>query len=499
MLFFVSTSAFADGEYDKLTLNILEPTSTLTQGVINFNIARSQINAFNEFTNAAEKFAQSNVIAAYDDFKYIIDNVETNDFGYLQMAGKLSEFGFFDLAQLALSKTSDNNISANHIENLERFYTPKKRLGYEEEILLAEAYSNIIFNDQSTETVSELLANKELLKQYDYANYILALGAYKANNLPTAEFYIEIAVAQNPENLNYKVLQAEILANGMRPDDALKIVDLLKKEKLNEYEFERKINALEQYVLYKCANKNWEKDYHLGYYYFYENEYNKSVKTLLAAIDKKKKNNAKVQALLSRVYLSMQEYEKAEDNANKTYKITHKNPKALLTLGDLSYLKKDYKHALKYYKDAEKYEKNSYVPSIKSAKTYMQLGKEKKSRELYTKVLKDYSNCYEAYYSVALIEPYKELSYLKKSVGINLGFIDGWLALARYEIKRDNLALAQEYLSNAYYIDSNDYRYYYYQGLLYKSQEDFKNANFYFNKCLSLNPDCAEAKKELEL
>ena len=88
---------------------------------------------------------------------------------------------------------------------------------------------------------------------------------------------------------------------------------------------------------------------------------------------------------------------------------------------------------------------------------------------------------------------------VEKALGINITYIDAWLGLARYEISRDNFAMAQDYLSNAYYIDQNDFRYYYYQGLIYKSQDDYPTAAMYFKKCLKLNPNCVEAQKELNL
>ena len=113
--------------------------------------------------------------------------------------------------------------------------------------------------------------------------------------------------------------------------------------------------------------------------------------------------------------------------------------------------------------------------------------------------MKTSSTSVDAYYNIAMIEPYKQMAYLKKALGIDIAYIDAWLGLARYEIGRDNFSMAQDYLANAYYIDQNDYRYYYYQGLIYKSQDDIQTAALYFRKCLKLNPKCIEAQKELRL
>lgn len=485
--------------FNKFSINLLDSSMKVTQLAINFNITASQVAAFNEFLKATDKFKNNNVEVAYEDYKFILDNIETSDFGYILMSGKLADYGFFYLSDRANQKTSDPNISRNHIENIETFFYPKNRLPYKEEIYLAEAYSNIMFNAQSKEVMEDLLQNEEILNKYDYANYILALAAFKSNNLQVARQFIQVAVAKNPQNLNYKILEAKIFANGMRPQEALKVVKQLKKERLTESELIRRVDSIEQYVLYKCATKDNEKNYHLGYYYYLEGDFNKSIRTLQCALTKKKKYNAQVNSLLSEVYLSMQEYEKAQESAIKTIKKDKKDSTANLALGQVNYLNKNYKKAMKNFKIASKDEANKTKAEVKIAQTYQSTGNERKAKEMFEKVLRNSSTEYEAYYNIALIEPYKQLIYLKKALGINIMYTNAWLALARYEISRDNFSMAEDYLSIAYYLDQNNYRYFYYQGLIYKSQDDMQTAALYFRKCLKLNPNCVEAKKELYL
>ena len=81
----------------------------------------------------------------------------------------------------------------------------------------------------------------------------------------------------------------------------------------------------------------------MGNYYYLEGEFNKSIKTLQSALGKNKKNNAQVNALLSKVYLTMQEYEKAKDSAQKAVKKDKNNSNARLTLGNINYLHQNYK------------------------------------------------------------------------------------------------------------------------------------------------------------
>ena len=304
----------------------------------------------------------------------------------------------------------------------------------------------------------------------------------------------------NSQNLNYKKLKAEILSQSKHPKDALKMLASIKAQKLYTADFSRKINSLEQYVLYKSEKNYSDKMYHLGYYYYYENENAKALRTLQSSITTKKKHNKDVYAILSRVYFDMQEFEKAQDIATKAYKIDSGDMTTLLVLGDLSYRTGDYKTALKYYKDAESHNKTATsICSVKVAQTYEMLGKEKRAVDIYEKVLKTYSDSWVAYYKIALKDKSKELAYLKKAIAINANFKDAWLDLGRLEIERGNFFEARKYLGVANYIDENDFRYYYYQGLIAKNQGLKQDAEKYFKKSLLLKPDYAPAKEELSI
>lgn len=277
------------------------------------------------------------------------------------------------------------------------------------------------------------------------------------------------------------------------------MVDYIKSQKLYSADFTRKVNSLEQYVLYKSEKNYAEKMYHLGFYYYYENELAKSIRTLQSALTTKKKHNKDVYAIMSRVYYDMQDYEKAQDTALKAHKADGNNPIALLVLGDLSFREGDYKTALKYYRNAEANDKNSSICPVKVAQTYEQLGKEKKALEIYEKILKTYNDCYLAYYKIALKDKSKEIAYLKKAIAINANFKDAWIDLGRVSIERGNYSDAKNYLGVANYIDENDFRYYYYQGLIAKNQGMKQIADGYFKKTLRLNPNYQPAKEELSI
>lgn len=454
--------------------------------------------SFDNLKSAMDKFTQCNIRASWEDFKATINAAPDNDFIYIAYANKMADLGFFDLANLSVSKIKDQALAGVSVDAMKRFYYPRRKLKLEDELFLAEAYSNILYNNQSSEATNELLKNDALLSTSDYANYLVALGSYKSNFFSNASKYINIAILQNPSNLNYQKLKAEILAENDDAIEAMKVVDNLKKQDLYSSEYERKINSLEQFVLYKTKKAQGEKNYHLGYYYYLDDDDAKAIRTLQSVLNSKKRgNNGLVYSLMSEIYLDMDEFEKAADTAKKAYKIDKNSSKALMTLGNLRYQDKDYKHALEYYKTAANRDKKNYNPLIKEALAYKQLSNLKKSKEIYIKVLKNYSNSWEAYYNVALLDKDKRTIYLKKALAVNPLYEAAWIELAKDAIDDGKLNMAQQYLSNAHYIDENDFRYYYYQGLINKNLGDSSQAEINFKKCLKINSNFKEAQNEL--
>lgn len=78
------------------------------------------------------------------------------------------------------------------------------------------------------------------------------------------------------------------MLQSKKPKNALKIVEDIKQQPLLTKEFINKVNALEQYVLYKTVKQDPEKKYHLAYYYYYEGELTKAIRTLQGAVTQKR-------------------------------------------------------------------------------------------------------------------------------------------------------------------------------------------------------------------
>lgn len=449
-----------------------------------------------DFSNATGRFVQCNIRASRDDFENIIKKAGENDFFYLTMADKMAGLGFFSLADSALSRISED-FSKNPANVIKRFYYPSKKLTQEQEILLAETYSNIIYNNQSTEAVKELSKNSTLLAHCDYANYIMALGYYKSGAFTKANKYIDNAISKSPSTLNYRKLKVEILAETGKEEAALRIIAMLKKQNLLSYEYERKVSSLEQYTLYKTGKTSSLRNYHLGYYYYLENDFSKAIKSLQTALSGKKGvDNQSIYSLMAKIYFETAEFEKARESVQKAYKLDKNNPQTLIVLGNLDYNQGNYQQALKYYRQAAK-NKKDYLPQIKEAIVHQKLSNGQKAKEILDKVMKAYPQSWQAYYYSGLLDENEGEEYFNQSLAINPMFKEVWIELAKISILKQDYLKAKKYLSNAFCIDENDFRYYYYQGLVEKNAGDCAQAEYNFKKCLKLKSDFEPAKKEL--
>lgn len=258
---FGANVSFADSAF--LPLKTINPDAQQAPqtGVVSVNLSKTSENntyidlstgdAFKGFDDATNKFVECNIRSSWEDFKSLINKTQSNDFMYSSFANKMADMGLFDLANLATAKIQDKSLTNISTDAMKRFYYPRNKMRLDDELFLAESYANIMFNNQSSEATTELLKKDRLLSLYDYANYMVALGSYKSNNFTQAAKYSNIAILQNPNNLNYQKLKAEILAENNDAQGAIRVVENLKKQNLYSYEYERKVKSLEQFILYK--------------------------------------------------------------------------------------------------------------------------------------------------------------------------------------------------------------------------------------------------------
>ena len=440
-----------------------------------------------KYASAENRFLQGNIKASYDDYRDLIAKLSHDDYVFLMYGIKMAECGFFDLSEDLILRLDNNLYTKNYVKDIRKFYYPSAMVNSKDIIYLADAYAGIVYNNLAIETTSELLNSVQACES-DYKNYLIALGFYKSNNLEQALKYINNAIVQNDVNVNYKVLKAKILADSKKTKLALKILKEIQNTEFLTVDFQNKIKAIEEYVYYKTAKDEPLKDYHLAYYYHLQDKSLLATKVLQSSILQAKQYSPLIFGLLSRIYYENDEPLKAQEFAQRAYREDGKNYLAILTLADLNYDERKYEEALKFYKEAKRVTKES-LPAVGVAKSYLALEKFKKSKKIYEKLLKKNSNDGELLAGSLKVFPQKADEFFPIIASLDISNNEIWLGLASVAIKSENYTMAETYLNNAYYIDENNFKYYYYLSLVLNAKGDFENSKKSLIRCSLLNSD----------
>lgn len=479
----LSTPAIAQAETVKPLKIKAETTVANMDMVIKDNFVKAK------FASAENRFAQSNVKASYDDFNDLIQRASHDDYVFLVYGMKMAEYGFFDLSDALIAKLDDNGFTSSYVSDIKKYYYPSAMVNPKDVVYLADAYSNIMYNNMAIETTSELL-NSNQASESDYKNYLIALGYYKSNNLPLALKYINNALVENDVNINYLALKAKILADSNKSAQALKVLAKIKKADFKTVDFQRKVKAIEEYVLYRTAKAEALKDYHLAYYYHLQNKSLLATKVLQSAVLHAKQYSPLVFSLLGRIYYENEEPLKAQEFASRAFREDKNNYLASLTLADVSYDNRKYDESLKYYKHAKKLTRD-IEPSVGMAKTYLAMEKDKKSKKIYEKLLKKNQFDEDLLVNSLQVFPQKSDYFMPRVASIDISNNDIWLGLANLAIRDKNFNMAATYLNNSYYIDANNFRYYYYLSLVLRAKGDNELAQQSLIRCSRLNSDYA--------
>lgn len=440
-----------------------------------------------KYASAENRFLQGNIKASHDDYADLISRATHDDYVFLAYAIKMAEYGFFDLSEELINKLDNNLYTKNYVKDIRKFYYPSGMVNTKDTLYLADAYASIVYNNLAIETTSELL-NGAQAAESDYKNYLIALGFYKSNNLAQALKYINNAILENDKNINYKILKAKVLADSKKSKQALKVLKEIQKEEFLTIDFQDKIKAIEEYVLYKVAKDEPLKDYHLAYYYHLQEKSLLATKVLQGAILQAKQYSPLIFGLLSKIYYENDEPLKAQEFAQRAYKEDNKNYLATITLADINYDERKYDDALKFYKEARNLSKDP-APSVGMAKTYLALEKNKKSKKLYEKLLKKHSNDSDLLVGSLKVFPQRADDYLPTIASVDITNNEIWLGLANLAIKDGNYTMAETYLNNSYYIDENNFKYYYYLSLVLRAKGDIERSRESLVRCSKLNSD----------
>ncbi len=444
-----------------------------------------------KYASAENRFLQGNIKASHDDFADLISRAVHDDYVFLAYGIKMAEYGFFDLTTDLFKKLDTNLYTENYVKDIKTFYYPSGMVNPKDITYLADAYAGIVYNNLAIETTSELL-NSTKAAESDYKNYLIALGYYKSNNLPQALKYINNAITENDINVNYKILKAKILADSNKSKQASKVLAEIKKVHFTTVDFQEKIRSVEEYISYKAAKEEVLKDYHLSYYYHLQDKSLLATKVLQSAILQAKQYTPQIFGLLGKIYYDNDEPLKAQEFAQRAFKEDAKNYLAALTLADLSFDERKYEEALKYYKLAKKLTKDT-EPSVGIAKSYLALDNAKKSKKIYEKLLKKNKLDEDLLIGSLQVFPQRVDEYLPRIASVDITNNEIWLGLANQAIKDLNYSMAETFLNNSYYIDENNFKYYYYLSLVLRARGDIERSNQSLVRCSRLNSDYASS------
>lgn len=466
---------------------------TAAQGFVN----PAKVDYAKMYAEANEKFTQGNITAAYKAYKAVLQATSKEDFVNLGLAYKFANIGLFTLAQEAINNIQDRELYNTQIQLLKSRLFPQVVLSYDDEIFLAQNYTEIYYNNLAFEVARDMNKMSEHHKRSDYAHYILSQAYYNTKEYNKAINEINKALSINPDNANYLKYKAQIFCETNRLSESIKILDSLLDTNINILDYRNDIEGLKYYTQAKATKDRLKSSYYLANYFIKAQDDKRAIKELNQNISANKKDYQSL-TLLADISFRQNNLSDAMDYYEKSYKIKKNDPQTLTGIADMYLFKKDYKNALDFYLKATKQNKKDTESLIKASLCYKMLNISDKSVELANKAFEKENATAQTYYIASKINDIKNIQYLKKTVSIDPMFVDAWLDLADISLKNNRNDLAKIYLDTVKYLNKKNARYYYYSGLLNKklglNDEAVKN----LKKALELNSLYDEAAEELK-
>lgn len=451
-----------------------------------------------KFVSATSKFNQGNATSAYEEYSNLIDKLD-NDIMLLNLSKVLYKIGFFSLASKAEDKITYKNQYYGNIYDLEISYLPKSKLSQEDEIFFAKMYSSIFFDNSAHEANLELLSKKNQYQKNDYYNYLLSQSYFEQKEYHKALNYINKAINYNSENTNYKLAKIDILSSLKKYQDALNIVKKLEKNTKIIY-LSNEIQ-IKKYTLKAQNGKNdKEKKYALAYKTFLEGNYEKTKKECLYILNFDKDNN-KIISLYAKSELALGQIERANSYFIKAYKIEKNDIETLIGLGDIRYIHKDYKGAIKMYKRALKHDPSNNEILIKLALSQKDYAKDLKSIAKTKAKLDKLPQNYISYYNCAISSAQKnnllKEEFLKQSINLNPLFEPALGEMVDLDLKNKNFKNAKGLIDSSSFTLEKNYYYYYLYAMYMQSQNKKQDAIQLYKTSLDLNPNFEIANSKL--
>ncbi|MDD3237892.1 MAG: tetratricopeptide repeat protein [Candidatus Gastranaerophilales bacterium] len=436
-----------------------------------------------QFYEALERYTQGNVFVAYNGFSNLIKSNNLNDCYYMMLAYQMADIGFFSLADEALSKVKNIDVWNPYITMIKKTCFPKYKHSESDEMFLAGAYSSIEYNNLTQESVKDILKREKLARRSDFANYLIANAAYSDKDYERALSAINKAISINSDNIYYQKYKVRILCELKQYKDAMKIVKNLQEKNIPLPESKIEIEKLANYVLANSEKKENIAKYHLALYFYLNNDYSRAIQTF-TSIPKSK--NPQISSVLGDIYFQTKDFAKATEYYEKAISINKHFSHAYNGLGNIAFLQKNYAVAKTNYEKAVKYDNKNLDSLVALSVIALKEDNQKLAKSYCDKAITVDSNNFKPYYVYAKLKSQKSLNYLTKASILNPFFANTWLDLADNALMNKNIDMAKNYIDSVNFLEENNYRYYYYKGVLAKIKNNEETANKNFVKASTL-------------
>ena len=437
------------------------------------NINKNSETFMEGLQRATTRYSQTNVVAAYKDFSAVINSIDgKNDFLYIIIARRLNSLGFFTLSQNSFINIKDEDLWHKQIESMKKIYNPAVTLTYDEEIYLAKAQTEVLYNNSAKEAIKTLEDDDKITKKSDYANYILSIAYFENKNYLKSMNAINKALNKSPGCVNYLHMKEKIYTQTKNYKAALKVIDEIEKSNVSLNYINEIINNDKLYILMKMAKKDKAK-YYSAKLLFQTGEYDKALKEAQAALTLNKKNIEAI-VLIGDYYLKVKDVEKAKEYYKKALSLKKKYSPALVGLGHCYYFNEDYDVAIGYYQLAYKNSPQDEQALLSLANGLIAVDNTADASLYLKKLLKINPDSDGAYYLMSKITPDMKEQYLRTAIGLNPTNVNFWLDLAEMKINQKKFSEANEYLFAVKIIDPENVRYSY-----LKRQADMQDSNPY--------------------
>lgn len=427
-----------------------------------------------DFETAEKHAEQSNVSVAYHEFRDALNNMDQNDFYYMTAAYRLSQFGFFSLAHLAMSKVQNREIWGVHINAVRKLYFPDIYLKAQEEVFLAGLYSDIVYNNLTDESLEKLEKSGNAIVKSDYANYLRARAYYEQKNFKEALSEINRAISANSDNLNYKKFKVEILTADGKTKEAAVLLKQLLSEDIPFVMLVKELDKIKYYALSESAKDELLQKFYLAYYFYLNRDYPRAISELNMLLLKGDYKNAP--KLLGKIYILTGDFKSAKKLYDKVLVGDKKAYYAHKGLGDILLAEDRYQDALAEYKLAEKGMGRDVDTLIALCVTSFKTKDYKQAYKYLSKAQKVDGDNYKVLYLSSQIQKDFGKQNLLKSLEKNVFYPEGWLDMSRDALDLNDTKSAEEYINTAAYITKKSPRYFYYKSLLNTANKNYDTA-----------------------